>query len=113
MNKKFFAALAVFTMLFYSVGAMAATTTPTGYTGSDALQTVENIIYGPWGLLIGIVLFFAAIMAWLKFGAGTGVVVAAFAVLIFVVPALISQAQQWGASHAGYTQNNGSNGNGA
>ena len=113
MNKKVFAIFTMMATLFYSLGAVAATTTPTGYTGADALQTVENIIYGPWGLLIGIVLFIAAIMAWLKFGAGTGVVVAAFAVLIFVVPAIISQAQQWGASHAGYTQSNGSNGNGA
>lgn len=98
-------------MMLYSASALAATTnTVSPYSGADALRTLENIIYGPWGVLIGIVLFIAAILSWLKFGAGTGIVVMFFAVLIFVVPALIEGAQQWGASHAGYTQSSGSNG---
>jgi len=92
-------------LLFFSATAVASTASVTGYSGSDALQTVMGIIYGPWGLLIGLVLFVAAIFAWLRLGAGAGITVAVFSIIIFIAPAVIAKAQQWGASHAGYTQN--------
>jgi hypothetical protein len=107
MDKKGFVIGIMVVMLLYSASAVASTGAPSAYNGADALQTVENIIYGPWGMLIGIVLFIAAIFSWLKFGAGTGVVVALFAVVIFLVPAIISGAQQFGATHAGYSQQTG------
>ncbi|PKY09760.1 hypothetical protein B1757_13245 [Acidithiobacillus marinus] len=104
--------MSLITMFVMSSPAMAATTTTaantvTGFSGSNAVSMIEGILYGGWGLLIGIVIFLVAIGMFIKLGLGAALVTMALGVLIFLVPAIIKHAQTYGASKSGYTQTTG------
>lgn len=106
------AVITLITMLAMSSPAMATTTTTaantvTGFSGNNAVSMIEGILYGGWGLVIGIVIFLVAIAMFLKLGLGAALVTMALGVLIFLVPALIEHAQTYGASKSGYTQTTG------
>lgn len=87
-----------------ALASTTATNTVTGYSGSDAVSTIEGILYGGWGLVIGIIIFATAIGMFLKLGLGAALVVMALGVIIFLIPPIIEHAQEWGASQAGYTK---------
>ncbi|WP_081577098.1 hypothetical protein [Acidithiobacillus thiooxidans] len=102
--------IALIASIIFCSPALASTTTAntvTGYSGNDAVSTIEGILYGGWGLLIGIVIFAVAIGMFLKLGLGAALVTMVLGVIIFLIPPIIQHAQEWGASKAGYTQTTG------
>jgi len=111
INRTVFVVLAILGMMIASTPAFAGTTSATtivgNYSGQNAVSTAEGILYGGWGLVIGIVMFMVAIGMFLKFGLGAAITTALIGVIIFVVPAIVHDAQQYGASKSGYTQTTG------
>ncbi|MEB8488132.1 MULTISPECIES: hypothetical protein [Acidithiobacillus] len=110
MNRAVLIVIMIMGMMAISTPAFAGTSTTTivgNYSGQNAISTLEGILYGGWGLVIGIVMFFVAIGMFLKFGLGAAITTAIIGVVIFVVPALVHDAQQYGASKSGYTQTTG------
>ena len=110
INRTVLIVIMIMGMMAISAPAFAGTSTTTvvgSYSGQNAISTMEGILYGGWGLVIGIVMFFIAIGMFLKFGLGAAITTAIIGVVIFVVPALVHDAQQYGASKSGYTQTTG------
>lgn len=112
MNRAALIVILIMGMMVLSSPAFAGTSTATttivgNYSGQNAISTAEGILYGGWGLVIGIVMFFVAIGMFLKFGLGAAITTAIIGVVIFVVPAIVHDAQQYGATKSGYTQTTG------
>lgn len=110
MNRAVLIVIMIMGMMAISTPAFAGTSTTTivgNYSGQNAISTAEGILYGGWGLVIGIVMFFVAIGMFLKFGLGAAITTAIIGVVIFVVPAIVHDAQQYGATKSGYTQTTG------
>ena len=110
INRVVLVVIMIMGMMAVSAPAFAGTSTTTvvgSYSGQNAISTLEGILYGGWGLVIGIVIFAIAIVMFLKLGLGAAITTAVIGVIIFIVPALVHDAQQYGASKSGYTQTTG------
>lgn len=71
---------------------------PSYALGDTMYAAMTNVMFGPWGMVIGIVILFGAIFTFFRFGMGATLLVIAVAFFFFLIPAIIHQFSLYGRS---------------
>lgn len=68
--------------------------------GTGLAQGFRNLFYGSWGFVIGVIIFAAAVYAWLRVGVGAALLIAVVGVVFFLIPSIVDTAQSYGRSQS-------------
>jgi type IV secretory pathway VirB2 component (pilin) len=80
--------------------AMAQATTGSADEGATFLLKIKNLLYGPAGLIVAILLLGWGIYEWFNQGFKTAVGIFALVIVFFVIPAIGKWAQMFGMAQS-------------